>query len=77
LEPKNGLIVFGIILLLAGLVASVYPEVKTLPMPGGQPIEISRTYPYQNLGIILVVAGILLSAIGFFYVPQKRETASP
>ena len=77
MEPKNGLLVFGIILLLAGVVASVYPEVKTLDIPYGQTIEISRTYPYQNLGIILVVSGIILSVIGFFYVTQKRETASP
>jgi len=84
LEPKNGLVVFGIILLSAGLVASLYPEVKTLDNPYGQSIEISRTYPFQNLGIILVVAGItlsaiglILSAIGFFYAPQERGTASP
>jgi len=56
--------VFGIILLSVGAVASLYPDVKTLDTPYGQSIEISRTYPFQNLGIILVVAGITISAIG-------------
>lgn len=74
---QNGLVAFGIILLLAGASASVYPEVKTIYEPfSGQTFEISRTYPYQTLGMILVVAGIILSAIGFFYTPQKPPTSN-
>ena len=73
---NKGLLIFGIILLLIGLVASFYVDVKTLSDPFyGYEWEISRTYPYQNVGIVLVLAGIVFIGIGFFYPPRKRETA--
>ena len=56
-----GVLAFGIILLLVGLVASFYQE------------DVYGTlivrYPYQEFGIVLVVAGIAFIAIGFFYPP--------
>jgi len=73
MEIKNkGLLLFGIILLLIGLVASFYAEVKTAYL-FGEPVEISRTYPYQGIGMVLVLAGIIFVAIGFFYSPKKAN----
>ena len=61
------LVVFGIILLLIGLGASLYVEVKTIKDPFyGYTFEVSRTYPYQGVGIFLTVTGIILSSIGIF-----------
>jgi len=74
MEIKNkGLLLFGIILLLIGLVASFYVQVETFTTSWGEVWEVSRNYPYQGIGIVLVLAGIIFVAIGFFYSPQKRE----
>lgn len=64
IEVKNmGILIFGIILFLIGLVASFYPE---------QYYDIVR-YPHQNLGIVLILAGIVFTALGFLYSPRKTE----
>lgn len=65
----QGLLVFGVILLLIGLVASFYKETHYVRGVGYQPLT-----PYQNIGIVLVLAGIIFIAMGFFYSPRKRET---
>jgi hypothetical protein len=70
----QGFLIFGIILLLIGLIASFYAEVKTYTDFYGKTWELSRTYPYQSLGMVLVLAGIILAAIGFVYPLQKKET---
>jgi len=82
IKIKNkGLLLFGIILLLIGLIASFYVErtmIQGLPDYWGNPgppIEISRTYPYQGIGIVLVLAGIIFVAIGFFYSPRTERTS--
>ena len=63
IEIKNkGLFIIGIILLVIGVVLSLYKE--DLGMSGG----VMRTaYPYQIVGIILVVAGVVFLALGFLY----------
>jgi len=69
IEIKNlGVLAFGIILLLIGLVASFYPE---------RYYSVTVRYPYQNIGIVLVVAGIIFVALGFFYSPRKTEPIKP
>jgi uncharacterized membrane protein HdeD (DUF308 family) len=61
MEEKNkGLIVFGIVLLIIGLVASFYKDPYYY-----------KDYPYQTIGIVLVIAGILFVALGFLYSPRK------
>jgi|Deesub1362B_J571_1020462.scaffolds.fasta_scaffold00714_20 vacuolar-type H+-ATPase subunit I/STV1 len=68
----QGLLIFGIILLLIGLIASFYTEVKTYTDYFGETWEVYRTYPYQGLGIVLVLTGIILVVIGFLYSQKKR-----
>jgi len=70
---NQGLLIFGIILLAIGLMASFYPEVKTFYEPfSGQTFEISRTYPYQSIGMVLVLVGVACIALRFLF-PQRKE----
>jgi len=59
-ERNKGLLVFGIVLLAIGLVLSLY-----------RVGYYSFTYPYQTIGIVLIVAGIVFAALGFLYPPRK------
>jgi hypothetical protein len=88
IEIKNkGLLLFGAILLLIGLVASFYAQVRmesvwkfdTQPPNYGhfEVEETSRSYPYQGIGIILVAAGIVFIALGFFYPSQRTPPPPP
>ena len=65
---NKGLIIFGIILLIIGLVASFYSRTE---YPSGGP----NTYPYQSIGILLVIAGIMFVALGLLY--STRKTPPP
>jgi uncharacterized membrane protein len=68
IEIKNkGLFIIGIIFLAIGLVASFYHATQTYYGLHGEPIQVNRGYPYQTVGIILTVAGIVLLALGFLY----------
>ena len=67
---NKGIFIFGIILLLIGLGASFYEKREYLPEWG---YDVSRGYPYQVIGTILVLAGIVFIALGFFYSPRKTE----
>lgn len=67
---NKGLLIFGIILLVIGLAASFYYF-----DPYGN--QSGRTYPYQGIGIALVVTGVVLSALAFLYSPRKTEIQSP
>ena len=71
MNMRMEIIAFGIILFVIGLGASFYAEVHVIvpsyELYGYETPEVSYTkYPYQNLGVILVVAGIALVSIGFF-----------
>lgn len=67
IEVKNmGLLIFGIILLLIGLGASFYQDRSS-------PFSSDWWYPYQTVGIVLVLAGIIFVASGFLYSPRKVE----
>jgi hypothetical protein len=75
MEGRNkGLIVFGIILLLIGLVASFYQEQHIASGDGLSGIE--TVTPYRNVGIVLVVAGIVFIELGRLY-PSHRTLPSP
>jgi len=70
IEIKNkGILIFGIILLLIGLGASFYYESKSI-----FGIEYLRTYPYQTIGIALVLVGAAFIGLAIFYSPRKTET---
>jgi uncharacterized membrane protein len=63
---SRGLFLIGILLLLVGLVASFYKETRV----GEQPFT-----PYQSLGMVLVLVGLLCTVLGVFYpLSGARET---
>ena len=55
---SRGLFLFGILLLLIGVFALFYKETHV----GEQPFT-----PYQSIGIVLVLIGVLCIVLGFFY----------
>jgi len=63
----NGLVALGIVLLLIGLGASFYYESKTI-----FGIEYQRLYPYRDVGLALIVVGVLSTALGVYYSPRKE-----
>jgi hypothetical protein len=71
-ERNKGLIVFGIILLAVGLVASFYQKTQHVYGVGDQIIT-----PYMNVGIVLIVAAIIFLALGFLYSPRKALPPPP
>jgi drug/metabolite transporter (DMT)-like permease len=69
---QEGLVALGIVILLIGLFASFYYESKTI-----FGIEYQRLYPYQNLGYVLVLGGIICIALGAVYSPRKETITQP
>jgi uncharacterized membrane protein HdeD (DUF308 family) len=55
---SRSLFLFGILLLLIGLLASFYKETRV----GEQPFT-----PYQSIGIVAVLIGVLCMVLGVFY----------
>ena len=77
MEGRNkGLVIFGIILLAIGLVASFYQVTRHIGKPP-EAVTLQIVYPYQVEGIILLVAGIVLIALGFFYSRRNRLPPPP
>lgn len=66
----NGLVALGVILLLIGLIASIYYESKTI-----WGIEYQRTYPYKDMGLVLIGVGVISIALGVYYSPRKEEVS--
>ena len=66
---NKGLALFGIVLLAIGLLAYFYYY------PTGYAPNQTLHYPYQTAGIVLVIAGIVFVALGFFYSPKKPLTS--
>jgi len=65
----TGLLLFGIILLVIGLFACFYSVTEEAGT-----YYATTTYPYQSpVGIILTVAGIVLTALGLFFSPRRTE----
>jgi len=63
---SRGLFLSGILLLLIGLVASFYRETH---------VGEQSFIPYQSIGIVLVLVGMLFILLGFFYpLSGARET---
>jgi hypothetical protein len=80
MEGRNkGLVIFGTILLAIGLFASFYqvkqfgPRPSSGENPGGPLAGWQIIYPYQNVGIILLIAGIIFVALGFLYSLHKTR----
>ena len=66
---NTGLVLFGIILLAIGLFACFYSVTEEAGT-----YYATTTYPYQSpVGIILTVAGIVLTALGLLYSPKRTD----
>jgi uncharacterized membrane protein len=67
---SRGLFLSGILLLFVGLVASFYEETHDV-----SPVGEQSFIPYQSIGIVLVLVGMLFILLGFFYpLSGARET---
>jgi hypothetical protein len=79
-ERNKRVAIYGIILLAIGLVASFYHATITIfPTNPGlpQPIQIiDEGYPYQTIGIMLDLIGIMFVALGLLY-PIRKTPAPP
>jgi uncharacterized membrane protein YidH (DUF202 family) len=73
-QRKKGLIIFGIILLAIGLFASFYHVTRHI-LIGDHPDGEETIYPLRNVGIVLMIAGIIFLVLGFLY--SQRETPQP
>lgn len=71
-ERNKGLVIFGIILLVIGLVASFYHATETY-----EGLTFDKGYPYQTIGILLDVAGIVFVALGLLYPSRKMPSPPP
>ena len=70
IEIKNkGFLFLGLILFVVGLIAYFYYYVEKY--------SVTQKYPYQNLGIVLVLAGIVFLALGFLYPSHKTPPPPP
>jgi phosphate/sulfate permease len=76
METRNkGFVIVGLVLLVIGLFASFYKVTHTV---GQAPARITYQigYPYQIVGIILLLAGIVFIALGFLYPLQKTPSST-
>jgi len=70
IEIKNkGFLFLGLILFVVGLIAYFYYYVEKY--------SVVQKYPYQGLGIVLVLAGIVFMALGFLYPLQRTPPLPP
>ena len=69
------LVVFGIVLLVIGLFASFYESKYYDDYDQRWESYNPPRYPYQTVGIILLVAGIVIAVLGF--VLPKRKLPPP
>lgn len=63
------MMIFGVVLLAVGLIAYFYPAIDEWG-------DI-YAYPYQNIGIILTIAGIVFAGLSFFVKATRETQASP
>lgn len=62
---KKELTIFGIIVFLIGLFCVFYRTQRSM-------YEVYK-YPYQTVGLILIVAGILVTVLGFLKKEEAKE----
>jgi drug/metabolite transporter (DMT)-like permease len=69
---NKGFVIVGVVLLVIGLFASFYKVTRTV---GQAPARIAYqiVYPYQIVGIILLLAGIVFMALGFLLSKQVMQ----
>ena len=74
-KDKSGIgfsiLVFGIIFLLVGVTLSFYELMTLFTIPWDGNIPHLFRYPYQFVGIVLILAGIIFAIVGI-YLWQSR-----
>jgi len=65
-KEKQMMIALGCILIVAGVLASLYEARETYTDLFGKPYTVHRGYPYQTIGIILVLIGAIFIGLGIF-----------
>ena len=66
-QSRSGpiLAIFGSVILLFGVLMSLYEKVIYIDLPyGDNTIPISQAYPYQSIGIVMIIGGIIMIIIG-------------
>jgi hypothetical protein len=61
-----GRLIFGIFVLVFGLMLLLYEQVDTYTPPNGVSFSLSRGYTYQFIGIPLIFVGIVFVLIGSY-----------
>jgi MFS superfamily sulfate permease-like transporter len=62
--------IFGTVLLAIGLFASFYHVIHTVGQPP-EAVILQIVYPFENVGIILLAAGVIFIALGLLHPPPK------
>jgi len=75
--PRNAKVLFltGTVLVIIGFIAAFYhTRIGILIVnPFGGYGTIVESYPYQSLGVTLILAGLVFLAAGFLYVAQIEK----
>jgi LPXTG-motif cell wall-anchored protein len=72
-RTSNVLFLLGIVLLAIGFIAVFYHTSFFLIYDmHGAGVKIDE-YPYQNVGLALVLTGLVFLALGFLYPTRKQE----
>ena len=73
MERRNrALLIFGTVLLAIGLLASFYQVTLRVGQPPGV-VLYQIVAPYQGVGIVLLVSGIILIALGFLHLTASEK----
>ncbi|HVP92337.1 MAG TPA: hypothetical protein VMS94_01205 [Acidobacteriota bacterium] len=70
---EKGFLIFGVILLAIGIGVS-FIHVTTVIGSGEFAHAVDKGYPYQGIGLALVVAGIIFGALAFVYPLPRTPT---
>jgi hypothetical protein len=68
-----GLVVFGVVSLIIGLVTSYYQVLQLSGPPSNLLMYWEIVYPYRNEGIISLTVGTILIALGLLFPLQKTQ----
>jgi len=71
-ETGIALLLFGVVLLVVGIIFSLYEQRETLNLYG-MSVPYSAGYPYRDIGLVLLLGGILLIIGGVIVTEMKPK----
>jgi uncharacterized membrane protein len=75
-REKQIMIGLGVLLLIVGIVLSVYPETYAFRDFFGNPVTVQTgRYPYQAIGIVVTLIGVVFIVLGIFVRPTQEAKA--